>query len=86
MKTHLHPDVEEIRDSPERGEDARLVLVVDEDHEQAVADDVRDVGRVEETPSSGVIVVTLPQQAVRDLCLREDIRSISPDDELRVLS
>lgn len=86
MEPHLHPDVEEIRDSPERGEDVRLVLVVDKEHEQAVVGDIRDVGRIKETPSSGVIVVTVPQQAVRDLCLREDIRSISPDDELRVLS
>jgi hypothetical protein len=87
MPPHIHPDVEEMLDSPEEGGRARLVLVVEEEELKAVVRQVRRLdGELHNRLPSGVLTISLPETSISDLCGLEVIRSISPDNELRILA
>lgn len=87
MTPHIHPDVEDIRDSPEEGESVRLAIVPDEGESSSVAGNVESLGgEVHEVLPSGTLSATVKEQRVDELCETEGIMSISPDGELRILA
>jgi hypothetical protein len=87
MTPQIHPDVEEIRDSPTSGESVSLALVVDQGSVSGVQQAVRDLsGTVEEVLPSGVLTITLSEDKVDELCEVEGDRSVSPDGDLRILT
>jgi hypothetical protein len=87
MPPHIHPDVAEIRRSPREGERISLVVVVREGRTKSVAEEIQRLdGEVTDTLPSEVLTVSLLETKLNALCENEDIRSISPDGELRILA
>lgn len=87
MAQHIHPDVAAICDSPEDGEMVRLVIVVEEGQDREISEKIGKLdGVVDDYLPSGVLTVSISETSVPDLCDSDEIKSISPDDELRILA
>lgn len=85
MDQYVSPDVATMRDNPSAGETVRLAIVPDGEA-SVVEASVRDVGgRVERTLPSGVVIATVAEKQLADLCSTDVFASISLTDRMRTL-
>jgi hypothetical protein len=86
MARYVHPEVQDLLESPDEEGSVRLALVVNDGSVTEVRDEVHDLGgTVERQLPSGVLLVTVPLAQLPALCDVQDIESISPDEQMEVL-
>jgi hypothetical protein len=87
MADFVHPDIKQLRDSPEQGVMTTVVVVyeegVDEDRVRTQANDCE--GEIIDTLPDDIVVMRLPETSLEQLCGYSAVISVSPDDKKTVL-
>jgi hypothetical protein len=87
MPVHLHPAIERAVEDPTEGDKMRVLLVFEEGTETPSSEHFEQYDTtIERDLGNGVLLVEAPESELEQLGELSGVASISPDEEMRILT